>query len=144
MLTKTDINALNKIFGPTTVWLDEKEHSEDELNKMHDQVKLEAHKIVSKLLMLLFRRLRLASKIYNDKCDVKLTKDLKKSFGQDAVMAVGDWSAPNAKFHEATRNKGLLRFLKKAGFSVYHMDEFKTSSCCLFCLEGKLEKFKIV
>lgn len=143
-LTNTDIDNLNELVESTTIWLDENEASEDELTNKKNEVKRQAHAILSKLLLLPFRRLKLVSKIYHDKCDVKLAKDLKKHFGKDTILVVGDWSAPTVKFHEPIRNKGLLKFLKKAGFTIYHINEFKTSSCCPFCLEGELEKYKEV
>lgn len=143
-LIKTNIDDLNKIVESITIWLGEHEASEDELTDKQKQLKLEARRILSKLLMFPFRRLKLVLRIHHDKCDMKLAKDLKESFVQDAILVVGDRSAPNTKFHEPTRNKGLLRFLKKAGFAVHHIDEYKTSTCCPFCLDGELEKFKKV
>ncbi|KAG1148851.1 hypothetical protein G6F37_008979 [Rhizopus arrhizus] len=47
------------------------------------------------------------------------------------------------KFSKPTRNKGLIRMLKKNGFVVYLINEDKTSSHCPTC-ENELEKFKTV
>ena len=49
-------------------------------------------------------------------------RSLKAMFGQDAVLVFGDWSAPNVKYQEPTRSKGLIRMLKKNGFVVYLMN----------------------
>ncbi|KAG0937205.1 hypothetical protein G6F26_006644 [Rhizopus arrhizus] len=70
-------------------------------------------------------------------------RSLKAKFGQDAVLVFGDWSAPNVKYQEPTRSKGLIRMLKKNGFVVYLINEHKTSSHCPTC-ENELEKFKAV
>ncbi|KAI9485868.1 MAG: hypothetical protein EXX96DRAFT_546823, partial [Benjaminiella poitrasii] len=51
-------------------------------------------------------------------------------FGSDAVLIFGNWSAPNTKFQEPTRNKGFIRILKKNEFTVYLINEYKTSSHC--------------
>ncbi|KAG1376090.1 hypothetical protein G6F61_007901 [Rhizopus arrhizus] len=75
--------------------------------------------------------------------DQKLVRSLKAKFGQDAVLVFGDWSAPNVKYQEQTRSKGLIRMLKKNGFVVYLVNEYKTSSHCPIC-ENELEKFKTV
>ncbi|RCH83078.1 hypothetical protein CU098_001197, partial [Rhizopus stolonifer] len=102
----------------------------------------QTHLIISRLLVLPFRRLKFVSKIYYDKCDLKLVKDLRRKFGNDPVLVVGDWSAPNAKFQEPTRNKGLLRYLKKNGFSIYIINEYKTSTYCPACKYSEMESFK--
>ncbi|GAA5794846.1 hypothetical protein HPULCUR_000194 [Helicostylum pulchrum] len=54
-----------------------------------------------------------------------------------------NWSASNTKFHEPTRNKGLIEMLKKNGFTMYLINEYKTSS--IFPnYEHTLETFKTV
>ncbi|KAI8056431.1 hypothetical protein BDF21DRAFT_497829 [Thamnidium elegans] len=75
--------------------------------------------------------------------DNKLVHNLRGKFGQDAILVFGDWSAPNTKFHKPTRNKNLIAMLKKNGFTVYLVNEYKTSSFCPGC-EHALEIFKTV
>lgn len=99
--------------------------------------------VLEKLEILPFRKLKFSSKLYYDQNDDALVTRLRRKFGQDVVLVFGDWSAPNARFHEPTRNKGLKNMLKKNGFVVYQIDEFKTSSICPVC-EHPLEKFKTV
>lgn len=135
---------MSKIIKDVTIWLNKEQPSSEEVNAKQCEVKQQAHKIVSKLLLLPFRRLKLTSKIYNDNCDMNLAKDLKKKFGDDAVLAIGDWSAPTQKFHEPTRNKGLLRYFKKSKFPVYLIQEYKTSTCSPSCITAEIEKFKEV
>ncbi|KAG1132741.1 hypothetical protein G6F37_013339 [Rhizopus arrhizus] len=98
---------------------------------------------LEKLQLLPFRKLKFSSKFFFDQNDQKLVRSLKTKFGQDAVLVFGEWSAPNVKYQEPTRNKGLIRMLKKNGLVVYLINEYKTSSHCPTC-ENELEKFKTV
>ena len=98
---------------------------------------------LEKLQLLPFRKLKFSSKLFFDQNDQKLVRSLKAKFGQDAVLVFGDWSAPNVKYQEPTRSKGLIRMLKKNGFVVYLINEYKTSSHCPTC-ENELEKFKTI
>ncbi|KAG1376449.1 hypothetical protein G6F61_007586 [Rhizopus arrhizus] len=97
---------------------------------------------LEKLQLLHFRKLKFSSKPFNQN-DQKLVRSLKANFGQDAVLVFGDWSAPNVKYQELIRNKGLIRMLKKNGFVVYLINECKASSHCP-TYENELEKFKTV
>ncbi|KAI9476172.1 MAG: hypothetical protein EXX96DRAFT_485390, partial [Benjaminiella poitrasii] len=67
--------------------------------------------------------------------------NLRKKFNSDSVLIFGYWVAPNTKFHEPTRNKGLIRILNKNGFTVHLINEYKTFSRCPHC-ENALEAFK--
>ncbi|KAG1362951.1 hypothetical protein G6F61_014020 [Rhizopus arrhizus] len=87
--------------------------------------------------------MKFSSYVYYQQNDLKLVRGLKAKFGDNAILIFGDWSAPNTKYQEPTRNKGLIRMLKKNGFVVYLTDEYKTSTFCPTC-ESKLEKFKLV
>ncbi|KAG1039418.1 hypothetical protein G6F43_012505 [Rhizopus delemar] len=98
---------------------------------------------LEKLQLLPFRKLKFSNKLFFDQNDQKLVRSLRAKFGQDAVLVFGDWSAPNVKYQEPTRSKGLIRMLKKNGFVVYLINEYKTSSHCPTC-ENELEKFKTV
>ena len=82
-----------------------------------------------------------ATSVKSSFCPV--VRSLKAKFGQDAVLVFEDWSAPNVKYQEPTRSKGLSRMLKKNGVVVYLINEYKTSSHCPTC-ENELEKFKTV
>ncbi|KAI9269752.1 hypothetical protein EDC94DRAFT_639391 [Helicostylum pulchrum] len=99
--------------------------------------------VLEKLQILPFRKLKFSSKLYHDQNDNKLVNRLRCKFDQDSVLIFGDWSAPNTRFHEPTRNKGPKDMLKKNGFSVHHINEYKTSSICPLC-EHTLEFFKTV
>ncbi|CEP15153.1 hypothetical protein [Parasitella parasitica] len=99
--------------------------------------------LLGKLRLLPFRKMKFSTKLFSDNNDRKLVKNIKKKFGADAVLVLGNWSAPNTKYQDPTRNKGLRRMLKKNGFPLYLIDEFRTSSFCPKC-ESDLEKFKVI
>ncbi|KAG1450438.1 hypothetical protein G6F46_008717 [Rhizopus delemar] len=96
---------------------------------------------LEKLQLLPFRKLKFSSKLFFDQNNQKLVRSLRANFGQDAVLVFGDWSASDVKYQESTRSKGLIRVLKKNGFVVYLINEYKTSSHCP-TYENELEKFK--
>lgn len=95
---------------------------------LYQQPQEESHKAaisasLEKLHVLPFRKMKFSSWLYHQKNDMKLVRRLKTKFGHDAVLIFGDWSAPNTKYQEPTRNKGLIRMLKKNGFTVYLINE---------------------
>ncbi|RCH90983.1 hypothetical protein CU097_005823 [Rhizopus azygosporus] len=74
--------------------------------------------------------------------DQKLIQDLRAKFGEDAVFVMGNWSAPHARYHEPIRGLGFRRLLKKHGFQVFLIDEYKTSRCCPTCHNESLHTFR--
>ncbi|CEG74416.1 hypothetical protein RMATCC62417_09640 [Rhizopus microsporus] len=98
---------------------------------------------LEKLQILPFRKMKFLSKLFFEQNGQKLVRSLKAKFSHNAVLIFGDWSVPNTKYHEPTRNKGLISMPKKNGFSVYLVNEYKTSSYCPTC-ESELETFKTV
>ncbi|KAI8079711.1 uncharacterized protein B0P05DRAFT_596778 [Gilbertella persicaria] len=90
-----------------------------------------------------FRKLKLSSYINRQQSDKRLCKNIRKHFGNDAVIVIGNWSAGNVKFHEPIRGVGMRRMLQKEGFLVHLIDEFKTSSICPVC-KGDVGTFKEV
>ncbi|KAI8052606.1 uncharacterized protein B0P05DRAFT_562139 [Gilbertella persicaria] len=93
--------------------------------------------------MLPFRKLKLSSYINRQQSDKRLCKDIRKHFGNNAVIAIGNWSAGNVKFREPIRGAGMKRMLQKEGFLVHLIDEFKTSSICPVC-KGDVDTIKEV
>lgn len=109
--------------------------------KKLEDLKLLTNTSLKVLQFLPFRKMRFSNKLFYLQNDQKLVKDLKLKFGPNAVLILGDWSAPEAKYHEPIRNKGMIKLLKKSGFSLYLVNEFNTSSKCPDC-EASLQKFK--
>ena len=92
--------------------------------------------------LLPFRKMKLSSYINRKQADKRLARNLRK-LDENAILVFGDWSAPNARFHEPIQGVGTKRMLKKEGFKVLLINEFKTSSICPNC-NSYLEKFKKV
>ncbi|GAA5807736.1 hypothetical protein MFLAVUS_001111 [Mucor flavus] len=108
-----------------------------------DLLRKRASQLLEKLQILPFRKLKFSSKLYFDKNDAQLVRKLKNKFGSNSTLILGNWSAPNIKYQEPTRSKDLIATLKKNGFKLYLIDEYKTSSFCPEC-ESPLEKFKTI
>ncbi|KAJ2131428.1 hypothetical protein IW136_005303, partial [Coemansia sp. RSA 678] len=81
----------------------------------------------------LHRKLRLSAYVNQKQADQRLIKKLRKEFGPNAVIVIGDWSAPMNRFHEPIRGKGWRTLLKHAGFEVYLIKEYLTSKTCPNC-----------
>ncbi|ORE02996.1 hypothetical protein BCV72DRAFT_233768 [Rhizopus microsporus var. microsporus] len=101
-------------------------------NSDQDSLKQQAGEKLEKLQVFPFRKMKFSSKLYYDQDDLMLMKKLKQKFGSNAILVL-----------EPTRNKGLIQMLKKNGFEVFLIDEFRTSPFCHLC-EGRLENFKTV
>ncbi|KAJ2268188.1 hypothetical protein J3F81_004796, partial [Coemansia sp. RSA 371] len=81
----------------------------------------------------LHRKLRLSAYVNQKQADQRLIKKLRKEFGPNAVIIIGDWSAPMNRFHEPIRGKGWWTLLKRGGFEVYLIKEYLTSKTCPNC-----------
>ena len=79
------------------------------------------------------RKIRLQRTLNKNKADDMLANKLRSQFGEDALLMMGDWSAPNQKYHEPIRGKGLRNALRHRGFDVVLLDEFRTSKVCPSC-----------
>ncbi|KAG1008285.1 hypothetical protein G6F27_006634 [Rhizopus arrhizus] len=137
------ISVKSQLYATYLQTMLQQKHISERLDDNEKSKVLGVAKEMKKLQLLPFRKLKFSSKLFFDQNDQKLVRSLKAKFGQDAVLVFGDWSAPNVKYQEQTRSKGLIRMLKKNGFVVYLINEYKTSSHCP-TYENELEKFKIV
>ncbi|KAI9366527.1 hypothetical protein BD770DRAFT_438661 [Pilaira anomala] len=88
-----------------------------------------------------FRKMKLSAHINKIQSTKRLSKNIRKKFGKDCILILGNWSASRTRFHEPIKGNGLRNSLRKEGFKVYLLDEFKTSSICPSC-ENKLATFK--
>ncbi|KAI9349332.1 hypothetical protein BD770DRAFT_394868 [Pilaira anomala] len=88
-----------------------------------------------------FRKMKLSAHINKIQSTKRLSKNIRKKFGKDCILILGNWSASRTRFHEPIKRNGLRNSLRKEGFKVYLLDEFKTSSICPSC-ENKLATFK--
>ncbi|KAI9321284.1 hypothetical protein BX666DRAFT_2148455 [Dichotomocladium elegans] len=92
----------------------------------------------------LMRKLRLSLTFNKHRADLKLITELKRKFGETAMFVMGNWSAPHGRYHEPIRGKGFRVLLRKNGFEVFLIDEYKTSKCCPTCLNESLSTYKRV
>ncbi|PIA17319.1 hypothetical protein COEREDRAFT_41255 [Coemansia reversa NRRL 1564] len=88
----------------------------------------------------LHQKLHLSAYWNKVRANDRFAKGLHKKFGRDAVLIIGNWPAGMVRFHEPIRGKGWRDVLRRHGFTVYLLDEYKTSSLCPACGSG-LEKF---
>ncbi|KAJ2254186.1 hypothetical protein GGH98_002406 [Coemansia sp. RSA 454] len=91
----------------------------------------------------LHRKLRLSAYVNQKQADQRLIKKLRKEFGPNAVIVIGDWSAPMNRFHEPIRGKSWRMLLKRGGFEVYLIKEYLTSKTCPNCY-GQLSNTRYV
>ncbi|KAJ1719614.1 hypothetical protein LPJ61_006276, partial [Coemansia biformis] len=93
---------------------------------------------------LLHRRLHLSAHLNQQQADQRLAQNLRSKFGENPVLEIGDWTARMNKFHEPIRGVGMRRMLRRQGFKVHLVPEFRTSSLCPACHTGRLENFRRV
>ena len=68
--------------------------------------------------------------------EAKMIREFKAKFGsgEEAIVAIGDWEQwQHRKFCEPTKGKGFRTLLRKAGYEVYLVDEFCTTTRCSDC-----------
>ncbi|KAJ1819047.1 hypothetical protein LPJ75_001282, partial [Coemansia sp. RSA 2598] len=75
---------------------------------------------------LLHRKLRLSAYWNQKQADAQLACNLRRKFGKDPVLVMGNWSAAMVRYHEPIHGKGWRKVLKNLGFKVYLLDEFRT------------------
>jgi hypothetical protein len=85
-----------------------------------------------------FRRMKMLSFIERQRTETKMIREFKEKFGsgEEAVIAIGGWKQrQHRKFKEPVKGKGFRTLLRKAGYDVYLVDEFRTSCRCSHCEE---------
>jgi transposase len=117
------------------------------IKKFKEYIK-EKNKINGKLFKFyeneIFRKLRLDSYINKMQNEQKMIKEFIATFGEpkDTIVCIGDWEQKHQmKYKEPTKGKGLRTLLRKNGFDVYLVNEFRTSCRCSKC-EGECETFR--
>ncbi|KAJ1727560.1 hypothetical protein LPJ61_004508 [Coemansia biformis] len=81
-------------------------------------------------------RLHLSAHLNQQQADQRLARNLRSKFGENPVLEIGDWSAPMARHHEQIQGVSMRRMLRRQGFKVHLVPEFRTSSLCPACLTG--------
>jgi hypothetical protein len=90
----------------------------------------------------IFRKIKLNKYINTQKSESKMLVNFKKKYGspKDYIIVVGDWSGKNVKGKEPVISKRLRTIFRRAGYSVYLIDEYNTSKKCNECC-GECEIF---
>ena len=96
----------------------------------------------------IFRKLKLNTFYNTRKSEQRMIERFKEIFGspEQVVIGIGDWEQKkHRKFKEPIKGKGFRTTLRKGGFKVYLVDEFRTSCQCSHCQEeaAKCEKFRV-
>ncbi len=97
----------------------------------------------------LFRKLKFSAHVRRKMSEQKLVNNFKKAFGasSETIIAIGDFEQRNhRKFHEPVKGKGFRGLLRKAGYKVFLVDEFRTSCMCSACgdSDARTETFRSV
>ena len=96
----------------------------------------------------IFRKLEINRYINIKKHEQKMMNRFKEIFGSptDVIVCAGDYEQKNhMKYKEPVKGKGMRKLFRDAGYSVYLVDEYRTSCMCSKCqdVEGRCEKFLI-
>ena len=81
--------------------------------------------------------------------EAKMLVNFKEKFGDPGVttVCIGDWSETHhRKFVEPVKGKGFRKLFKKAGYQVFLVDEYRTSTMCSNCehADARCEEFRRV
>jgi hypothetical protein len=94
----------------------------------------------------LFRKLKFGRYINTKRNEQKMINEFKKTFGshEGTVICIGDWEQrKQMKYKEPTLGKGMRTLFRKNNYTVFLVDEFRTSCKCSNCEGGICEKFRI-
>jgi hypothetical protein len=143
--TKQKIGNKNIIEMETE--LSDKNRKTLNIKKFKEYIK-EKNKLNDKLFKFyeneIFRKLRLDSYINKMQNEQKMIKEFIATFGEpkDTIICIGDFEQKHQmKYKEPTKGKGLRTLLRKNGFDVYLVNEFRTSCRCFKC-HGDCETFR--
>lgn len=96
----------------------------------------------------IWRKLNLNRFWNTRKSEAMMLKGFSHKFGtpEQIVIGIGDWEQKkHRKFKEPVKGKGFRSLLRRGGFKVYLVDEFRTSCKCSHCQheDGKCETFRV-
>lgn len=92
----------------------------------------------------IFRKLKLNGYINRMKSEQKMMNKFEELMGKssETVVCIGDYEQKHhMKFKEPTKGKGFRTTLRKFGYKVYLVDEYRTSCKCSKCKGGDCSKF---
>jgi hypothetical protein len=94
----------------------------------------------------LFRKLKFGKYINIKRNEQKMISEFKKTYGnpENVVICIGDWEQrKQMKYKEPTLGKGMRTLFRKNNYSVFLVDEFRSSCKCSKCDGGICEKFMV-
>ena len=82
-----------------------------------------------------FRKLKRNREMNEKRSEARFMNRFRETYGADAVVVFGDWEERPGflRGKEPTKGKGMRSILRRAGFTVYLLDEFRTSKLCHKC-----------
>lgn len=82
-----------------------------------------------------FRKLKRNREMNEKRSEARFMSRFRETYGADAVVVFGDWEERPGflRGKEPTKGKGMRSILRRAGFTVYLLDEFRTSKLCHKC-----------
>ena len=92
----------------------------------------------------IFRKLKLGSFFMRQQTEENMLNRFEKRFGspEQTVIGMGDFEQKtHMKFREPVKGKGFRNLLRKRGYEVYLVDEFRTSCRCSSC-GGETKTFR--
>ena len=97
----------------------------------------------------IYRKLRFYSYINIQKTESRFMNKFKETFGpsETTSVSIGDWDQyKHRKYHEPVKGIGFRKMMRKAGYELFLVDEFRTSCRCCHCEsdEGECEKFRVI
>lgn len=92
----------------------------------------------------LFRKLKLGSFFMRQQTEEKMLNDFERIFGssKNTIIGFGDYEQrQHMRYKEPVKGKGFRSLLRKRGYQVYLVDEFRTSCRCSAC-KGECKTFR--
>ncbi|KAI9466499.1 hypothetical protein BX667DRAFT_459901, partial [Coemansia mojavensis] len=91
-----------------------------------------------------YRKLRLSSYSNNEQVDARFVRSIKHKFGKNPkpTFIYGDWPDFHMKHNKPIRGVRMCDILYKHVFTVYLIEEYRTSSLCPLCFSPTEVFFK--
>ena len=92
----------------------------------------------------IFRKLRLNTFMNTQKSEAKFLKKFEATYSKEATIFIGDWDTGGHTLpgQISTKGKGFRTMFRRAGYSVYLVNEHKSSVTCPVCFKDELKCLK--
>ena len=85
---------------------------------------------------------RFRTYIRKQSLEARMVSNMKKKFGHDISIVLGDWSGGNTRSHQPSKVKGWRTTFRCHGLRRFLLDECRTSALCPCCEERVVSAFK--